>query len=71
MCILDSCILKYLEKSPKLDNYNCTGDSYEHMDNVNDYQSSWGAMKCKLFVLTLKGANIKWIKTLLNGYINS
>jgi hypothetical protein len=54
-----------LEKSPKLETYNGTTDldgHLDHLDTVLDYYQARGATKCRLFVLTLKGAAMTWFK---------
>lgn len=51
-------LVEYLEKSMKLDRFNGTVDPYEHVEHVDtrleDYHTR-GAVKCKPFVLALKG----------------
>ncbi|KAK2422383.1 hypothetical protein QL285_032920 [Trifolium repens] len=56
---VSSCkIPKALEKPPKLDSYDGHGDPDEHIDVVLDYYGTRGAVKCKLFALTLKGTAV-------------
>lgn len=69
--ILDRRIPKCLEKPPKLDSYKCMGDLDEHVHTMFDYYHPCGIVKCKLFVLTLKGVVITWFKTLPDSCINS
>ncbi|MCI71062.1 hypothetical protein A2U01_0092325, partial [Trifolium medium] len=57
--ILEIRIPRTLEKPPKLETYGGTTDPdehQEHIDTVLDYYQAHGATKCRLFVLTLKGA---------------
>ncbi|MCI44081.1 hypothetical protein A2U01_0065320, partial [Trifolium medium] len=54
-----------LEKPPKLETYDGTIDPdehVEHIDTVLDYYQAPGPIKCKLSVLTLKGAVMTWFK---------
>ncbi|MCI74382.1 hypothetical protein A2U01_0095646, partial [Trifolium medium] len=43
----------------------------EHIDTVMDYYQARGATKCRLFVLTLKGAAMTWFKGLEDDSIDS
>jgi hypothetical protein len=43
----------------------------EHVDSVLDYHYARGAVKCKLFVLMLKGAAMGWFKGLRDSSIDS
>jgi uncharacterized protein with von Willebrand factor type A (vWA) domain len=43
----------------------------EHLDTVLDYHQVPGVVKCKLFVLTLKGAVMTWFKGVEDSSINS
>lgn len=36
-----------------------------------NYNQTQGAVKCKFFMLTLKGSTMTWFKVLLDGSINS
>jgi hypothetical protein len=72
--ILRSEISRALEKSPKLETYNGTTDldgHLDHLDTVLDYYQARGATKCRLFVLTLKGAAMTWFKGLEDNSIDS
>lgn len=40
------------------------------MDTFLDYHHAQGAIKCKIFVLTLKRVVMTWFNTLPHGYIN-
>lgn len=63
-------IPKSLEKPLKLDNsYNETREDehIEYVDNMLDYHHVQIVVRCKLFVLTLKEAVMKWFKTLPDG----
>jgi hypothetical protein len=56
-----------LEKPPKLETYDGTTDPDEHLEHIDivlDYYQARGATKCRLFVLTLKGAAMSWFKGL-------
>lgn len=59
--ILDNMILRSLENPAKLENYDGTWDTDEHVkhvDNEFDYYHVQGVMKCKLFILTIKGSSM-------------
>lgn len=61
--ILDNMILKSCEKPMKLYRYNGMGgpnQHVEHEDIMLDYHHPHGVVKCKLFVLTFKGATMTW-----------
>jgi len=61
-------------KPPKLENYDGTTDPdehVEHIDSVFDYHQARGAVKFKLFVLTLKGTAMIGFKGLYDNSINS
>ncbi|MCH83117.1 hypothetical protein A2U01_0003932 [Trifolium medium] len=72
--ITDCGIPKSLEKPPKLETYNGTGDPdehVEHIDTILDYHGARGGVKCKLFVLTLKGLAMTRFKSLPDKFIRS
>jgi hypothetical protein len=72
MRILESRIPGTLEKPPKLETYDGTTDPdkhLEHIDIVLDYYQAQETIKCKLFVLTLKGAVMTWFKGLEDNSI--
>lgn len=57
--IVEYHIPRAFEKLPNLKTYDDTLDSDEHMEHIDtvlDYHETRGAMKCKLFILTLKRA---------------
>jgi len=61
-------------KPPKLETYGDTTDPDEHMEHlvtILDYHRARGAVKCKLFVLTLKGTAMTWFKGIQVNYIDS
>ncbi|MCI46252.1 hypothetical protein A2U01_0067492, partial [Trifolium medium] len=63
-----------LEKSPKLETYDGSTDPdehVEHIDTILDYFQARRPIKCKLFVLTLKGAALTWFKGLEDNSIDS
>ncbi|WJX38432.1 hypothetical protein P8452_26098 [Trifolium repens] len=65
--IVESTIPRALEKPSKLEVYDGTRDpdeDIEHIDIVLDYYSAIGAVKCKLFVFSLKGSTMTWYKNL-------
>lgn len=65
-CILDGRIPRFLEKPPKLQDYNGDEDPKEHVEHVDDrlnYYHSDGDIKCKLFVLTMIESSRDWYKT--------
>ncbi|MCI47080.1 hypothetical protein A2U01_0068321, partial [Trifolium medium] len=67
-------IPRALEKPPKLEIYDGSTDPdehVEHIDTVLDYYQARGPIKCKLFVLTLKGAAMTWFKGLEDNSIDS
>ncbi|MCH83723.1 hypothetical protein A2U01_0004549 [Trifolium medium] len=67
---LDRCI----EKTPKLETYNETEDSdehVEHIDTILDYHQARGYVKCNLFVLTLTSSAMIWFKGLKDDSIDS
>jgi hypothetical protein len=56
-----------LEKATKLETYDGTTDPDEHLEHIDivlDYYQARGATKCRLFVLTLRGAAMSWFKGL-------
>lgn len=59
--ILKIKVLKYVEKPPKLGEYDGKEDTDEHMQLVNDqvnYFNTDEASKCKLFALALVGPDM-------------
>lgn len=71
---LESNILKYMEKSPKLSDYDGKGDPDEHVQLVNDrmsYFSIDNAPKCKLFMLTQVDLTLLWFNGLPDRSIDS
>jgi hypothetical protein len=63
-----------LEKPPKLETYDGIADPdehFEHIDTVLDYHQVCGPVKCKLFLLTLKGSDMTWFKGLKDDLIDS
>jgi len=55
--VRDTPIPRGLEKPPQMDSYDGTTDPDEHIENIEailTYRSVQGAMKCKLFVTTLR-----------------
>lgn len=71
---MESNILKYVEKSPKLSDYDGKGDPDEHVQLVNDqlsYFSIDDASKCKLFMLTQVDLTLLWFNVLPDGSIES
>ncbi|PNX61651.1 hypothetical protein L195_g052569 [Trifolium pratense] len=72
--MIDSSITMALKKLPKLESCDGTSDPDEHGEHIYiilDYLFAWGAVKCKLFVLTLKGSAIPWFKNLPERSIDS
>lgn len=72
--ILESKIPKYMEKTPKLSDYDGKGDLDEHMQLVDDRFSYFGvddASKCKLFALALVGPACLWFYGLPDKCNNS
>jgi len=67
-------IPRVLAKLPKLETYDVTTDHdehVEHIDTVLDYHQARGVVKCKQFVLCLKGADMTWSKGLEDNPLNS
>lgn len=67
-------IPRIFAKLSKMETYDGTtnaNEHVEHLDIVLDYHQAWGAVKCKLFALTLKGATMTWFKGLEDNSINS
>lgn len=63
-----------MEKPLKLEFYDGTGNPDEHVDNIDtvvNYYQGQEAVKCKLFILSLKGATMTWFKGLEDESINS
>ncbi|MCI02730.1 hypothetical protein A2U01_0023764 [Trifolium medium] len=72
--ITDCRIPKSLEKPPKLQTYDGTGDPdehVEHIDTILDYHGGRGGVRCKLFVQTLKGSAMTWLKSLPDKSVRS
>jgi hypothetical protein len=62
------------EKPPKLETYEGTtypDEDVEHIDTILDYYKAQGTIKCKLFMLTLKGAAMTWFKGIEDNSIDS
>jgi len=63
-----------LEKPPQMDSYDGTSDPDEHIKNIEvvlTYLSVRGAVKCKLFVITLRRGVVTWFKNLRRNSIDS
>jgi hypothetical protein len=63
-----------LEKPPQMDSYDGTTDPNEHIKNIEavlTYRSVQGAVKCKLFVTTLRRGVVTWFKNLRRISIDS
>lgn len=43
----------------------------DHIDNRLDYYYSQRIVKCKLFMLSIKGADMKWLNALSYMSVNS
>jgi hypothetical protein len=57
-----------------MDSYDGTTDPDEHIENIETvltYRSVQGAVKCKLFVTTLRREAITWFKNLRRNFIDS
>jgi hypothetical protein len=57
-----------------MDSYDGTTDPDEHIENIKavlTYRSVQGAVKCKLFVTTLRREVVTWFKNLKRNFINS
>lgn len=57
-----------------MDSYNRTTDPGEHIENIEavlTYRSVHGAVKCKLFVTTLRRGAVTWFKNLRRNFIGS
>jgi hypothetical protein len=57
-----------------MDSYDGTTDPDEHIENIEavlTYRSVQGAVKCKLFVTTLRRGAVTWFKNLRRNSINS
>jgi len=57
-----------------MDSYDGTTDSDEHIENIEavlTYRSVQGAVKCKLFVTTLRRGAVTWFKNLQRNSIDS
>ena len=63
-----------LEKPPQMDSYDGTTDLEEHIENIKvviTYRSVQGAVKCKLFVTTLRRGPVTWFKNLRRNSLDS
>jgi hypothetical protein len=63
-----------LEKPPQMDFYDRTIDPDEHIENTEAVftdRSVQGAVKCKLFVTTLRRGVVTWFKNLRRNSIDS
>jgi len=72
--IWEAPILRGLVKPPQMDSYERTTYPHEHIENIEAvlmYQSVQGAVKCKLFITTLRRGAITWFKNLQRNSINS
>lgn len=72
--ILEYPIPRFFANPPNSKTYDGTTNPDEHMEHIDtvlDYHQAQGAVKCKLFVLTLKGTAISWFKGLEDNLINS
>jgi len=72
--IVEYLIPRVFAKPPKLETYDGTTDPdehVEHIDTVLEYHQARGEAKCKLFILTLKGATMTWFKGFEDNSINS
>jgi len=57
-----------------MDSYDGTTDPDEHIENIEEvltYRSVQGALKCKLFVTTLRQGTVTWFKNLQRNFIYS
>jgi len=73
-CIRDTPIPRGLEKPPQMDSYDGTSDPDEHIENIEvvlTYRSVRGAVKCKLFVTTLRRGAMTWFKNLRRNSIDT
>ena len=72
--IREAPIPRGLEKPPQMDSYDGTTDPDERIENIEavlTYQSVQGAVKCKLFVTTLRRGAVTWFKNLRRNSIDS
>jgi len=72
--IRENPIPRGLEKPPQMDSYDEISDADEHIENIEvvlTYRSVRGALKCKLFVTTLRRRSITWFKNLKRNSIDS
>jgi len=63
-----------LEKPPQMDSYDRTSDLDKHIENIEfvlTYRAVRGAVKCKLFVTTLRWRAMTWFKNLRRNSIDS
>lgn len=71
---MESKILKSMEKSLKLSDYDRKGDPNEHMKLMDDRLSCFSTddtSKCKLFMPTLVGSILLWFNVLVYRCIYS
>jgi len=72
--IREAHIPRGLEKPPQMDSYDGTTDLDKHIENIEvvlTYRSVQGAVKCKLFVTTLRRGAVTWFKNLKRNSIDS
>jgi len=72
--IREAPIPRELEKPPLMESYDWTTDPNEHIENIEavlTYRSVQGAVKCKLFVTTLRRGAVTWFKNLRRNSIDS
>ena len=72
--IREAAIPRGLEKPLQIDSYDGTTDSDDHIQNIEavlTYRSVEGAIKCKLFVTTLRRGVVTWFKNLRRISIDS
>jgi hypothetical protein len=65
--IREAPIPRGLKKPPQMDSYDGTTNLDEHIKNIEavlTYRSMQGAIKCKLFVTTLRRGAVTWFKNL-------
>ncbi|MCH80822.1 hypothetical protein A2U01_0001596 [Trifolium medium] len=63
-----------IARTTPLETYDGTKDPDEHLEHIDtilDYYQAPGAIKCRLFVLTLKGPTMTWFKGLEDDSIDS
>jgi len=72
--IRDAPIPRGLENPPQMDSYDGTTDLDEYIENIEvvlTYRSVRSAIKCKLFVTTLRRGSVTWFKNLWRNSIDS